>query len=166
MAELDPVTFFIATELFASSDQDSFEQLPVLADRNSATRSTLIMLAHGSKDPCWRVPLDRIGDRAQRNFGRDSVRVAYLRFISPSLPEVIEDLLSRRVHQFRVLPLFLSHEERVTDEVPELLQSLCHKYAAVEIELLPAINEDPSFQRLIWQIMSEHVMPKWLVRSS
>lgn len=167
MSELDPVTFLIATELLAGSDTNSSHRRTAVNSRPTMCSPTLIMLADGNNNEGgWSNSFEDLSQRAQRDFGADSVRLAYLQFNPPALSEVVEDLLSHRIHHFRVLPLFLSDACVAASDVALQIRELEQKYAALDIELLPAVGEDPRFQRLLWQMVREHALPEWLAKSS
>ncbi len=166
MSELDPVTFLIATELSACDASSSHRQ-PALARPHMISSPTLILVAEGGeKESGSSDSFEDLSLRAQRDFGADSVRIAYLHSDLPSLSDVVEDLLSRRIHCVRVLPLFLSEAEPATGDIAFEIQDLREKYAALEIELLPAIGEDARFQRLLWQMVRERALPDWLAKTS
>ena len=50
-----------------------------------AKSECLVLLAHGSRDPQWRVPFERIVDAVQGQSGKTKVRLAYMEFIEPTL---------------------------------------------------------------------------------
>jgi sirohydrochlorin cobaltochelatase len=166
MSELDPVTFLIATELLAGSNANASHRCTIPIHSHAASSSTLILLADGSDNEVGGNSFEDLSQRAQRDFGPDSVRIAYLQSDSPSLPDVVEDLLSRRIHRMRILPLFLSGAELVADNIVQEIRTLQERYAALEIELLPAIGEDTRFQRLLWQMVRENVIPEWRAKTS
>ena len=166
MSELDPVTFLIATELLAGPDRHAKFQGPAVVHPRAAASPTLILLAHGSMDPAGNDYFESIQLRARRDFGTDAVEIAYLHFNSPTLREVVGELLSRRIHQARILPLLFSVSERAAEEIAEMIAELRHDYAALDIELLPPIGQDSRLQRLLWQIVRENVLPEELARTS
>ncbi len=167
MPELDPVTFLIATELLADCDTGSSHRQAALTRPHTINSPTLILLAQGGEnEPGCSDSLEDLCLRAQRHFGADSVCIAYLHSDSPSLSDVVEDLLSRRIHSVRVLPLFFSEAELAAGDIALELHDLQEKYAALEIELLPAIGEDARFQRLLWQMVRERALPYWLAKTS
>ncbi len=167
MSELDPVTFLIATELLAASDTTSSHRRTALARPHTISSPTLILVAQGGENESGSTDsFEDLSLRAQRDFGADSVRIAYLHSDSPSLSEVVENLLSARIHQVRVLPLFLAEAYPAAGEIALEIHDLQEKYAALDIELLPAIGEDARFQRLLWQIVRENALPEWLAKTS
>jgi len=167
MSELDPVTFLIATELLAACDISSSHRQASLTRSHAISSPTLILVAQGgANESGCSDSFEDLSRRAQRDFGADSVRVAYLDSDSPSLFDVVEDLLSRRIHRVRVLPLFLSEADLAAGDIAIEIHDLQEKYAALEIELLPAIGEDARFQRLLWQMVRERALPDWLAKTS
>ena len=165
MYELDPVTFLIATELLAGTTLNIPQRQTALA-QHVANPTALILLATGESGDSWNTPFEDLCLRAQRDFGTNAVRIAYLRSESSSLADVVEDLLSRRIHQIRILPMFLSLTPLLVEHVSTLVQELTEQYAALEIELLPAIIRDARLQRLLWQMVRESVLPEWLAKTS
>jgi sirohydrochlorin ferrochelatase len=167
MSELDPVTFLIATELLAACDTNSAHRQAALTRPHTISSPTLILLAQDSEnEPGLSDCFEDLVLRAQRDFGVDSARIAYLHSDSPSLSDVVEDLLSRRIHCVRVLPLFLSEANLAAGDTVLEIHDLQEKYAALEIELLPAIGEDVRFQRLLWQVVRECALLDWLAKTS
>jgi len=167
MSELDPVTFLIATELLAACDTSSSHRQAALTRPRAISSPTLILVAQGGEDePGSSDCFEDLSLRAQGDFGADSVRIAFLHSDSRSLSDVVEDLLSHRIHRVRVLPLFLSEADLAAGDIAMEIHDLQEKYAALEIELLPAIGEDARFRRLLWQMVRECALPDWLAKTS
>ena len=117
MSELDPVTFLIVTELLTvHTVPPFFGNLPSLAAHDQLANSDSVRRRR-RKSPGWSDSLEDLSLRPQRDFGADSVQVAYLHS-TPHLSDVVENLLSRRIHRFRILPLFLSEGELASDDIP------------------------------------------------
>ena len=68
----------------------------------------LVLLAHGSKDPRWRIPFERIVDAVQGQSEKTVVRLAYMEFIEPTLMDVARECVGQQILRLRILPLFLS----------------------------------------------------------
>jgi sirohydrochlorin ferrochelatase len=167
MSELDPVTFLIATELLAVSDTTSSHRQAALTRPHTVSSPTLILLAQGSENELGGTnSSEDLSLRAQLEFGADSVCIAYLQSDSLSLSAAVKDLLSRRIHCVRVLPLFLSDDGVAAEDIALEISGLQEKYAALEIELLPSIGEDARFRRLLWQIVRERALPDWWAKTS
>jgi sirohydrochlorin cobaltochelatase len=112
----------------------------------------LILFAHGSDDPRWRAPFERMERRLREDLGDDRVRLAYMQYAEPSLPEVVEASVRDGFRSLRVLPLFLAGGAHMAREVPEQLSEITRAHPGLEIDLLPPVGEHPGFFELIGKI--------------
>ena len=112
----------------------------------------LVLLAHGSRDPLWRVPFERIVDAVQGQSGETEVRLAYMEFVGPTLMDVARECVGKILH-LRVLPLFLSMGTHLVTDVPEQVRGAKEQFPQLEVEVLASIGEDPRVTRLIQQIV-------------
>lgn len=81
----------------------------------------IVLFAHGSRDPEWAQPFDRI--RAELVGARPDceVRLAYLDHMSPSLPEALADLKSSQVTNVQIVPLFFGLGGHLKEDLPRLV---------------------------------------------
>lgn len=115
----------------------------------------LVLLAHGSKDPQWRVPFERIVDAVQGQSGKTKVRLAYMEFIGQTLMDVARECVAQQISHLRILPLFWSIGAHLATDVPEQLSQAKAQFPQLEVELLAPVGEDPRLTRLIQQIVIE-----------
>jgi len=87
-----------------------------------APADTLILFAHGARDPEWRVPVDALARRMRALMPALRVDVAFLEFMSPTLPQTIEAVARQGARRVAVAPLFWAEGGHLKREVPELLQ--------------------------------------------
>ena len=120
-----------------------------------ANSECLVLLAHGSKDPQWRVPFERIVDAVQGQSGKTKVRLAYMEFIEPTLMDVARECVGQQISHLRILPLFLSIGAHLATDVPEQVNQAKAKFPQLEIELLAPVGKDPRLAGLIQQIVIE-----------
>ena len=147
-----PVWAQILLESAVSNSKDN----PVQKDQGidaKATKSCLVLLAHGSKDPRWREPFEKLFFKAARDSER--VRLAYMEFTGPTLLEVAEECAREEVESLRVLPLFMAAGAHLATDVPEQLGQVSELYPKMRIELLPPIGEDPMVIALVEQLIRE-----------
>jgi sirohydrochlorin cobaltochelatase len=97
--------------------------------------AAIVLLAHGSRDPAWREPFERIAARVAEVSSAE-VAIAYLEH-GPSLNEVLQRLSGR----VRVVPVFLGAGGHVRSDVPRLVEDARAAYPTTRIELDPAIGE-------------------------
>jgi sirohydrochlorin cobaltochelatase len=120
-----------------------------------AKSECLVLLAHGSRDPRWRIPFERIVDAVQGQSGKTKVRLAYMEFIGPTLMDVARECVGQQISHLRVLPLFLSVGAHLATDVPEQVNQAKAQFPQLEIELLSPVGEDPRLGGLIQQIVIE-----------
>ena len=115
----------------------------------------LVLLAHGSKLPRWRVQFERIVDSVQAQSGKTKVRLAYMEFVDPTLMDVAGECVRQQVLHLKVLPLFFSVGAHLARDVPEQVNRAKEQFPQLEVEVLAPIGEDPRLTKLIQQIVIE-----------
>jgi sirohydrochlorin cobaltochelatase len=120
-----------------------------------AKSECLVLLAHGSKDPRWRVPFERIVDAVQGQSGETEVRLAYMEFVKPTLMDVARECLGQQILRLKILPLFLSTGVHLATDVPGQVNQAKAQFPQLEVELLAPVGEDPRLTGLIQQIVIE-----------
>jgi sirohydrochlorin cobaltochelatase len=119
------------------------------------TSNCLVLLAHGSKDPRWRIPFERIVDAVQGQSGKTKVRLAYMEFSEPTLMDVARECVGQQILRLRILPLFLSVGAHLATDVPEQVNQARAQFPQLELEVLSPIGKDPRLAGLIQQIVIE-----------
>lgn len=115
----------------------------------------LVLLAHGSRDPVWRAPFERLARELTTTLGPASVRLAYLEFESPTLEEVLREAAREGVPRVRILPLFTSSGKHVREDLPEQVARVRREAPSTAFELLPTLGEDPRFFELMRDLARE-----------
>lgn len=102
----------------------------------------LILVAHGSSDPDWRRPLERLVDSLAVELG-DRVALAYLAH-PPSLDDAIVSLAQAGHRRVLVVAALLSPGGRhVKHDIPEAVAAARARYPEIELELDPgALGDD------------------------
>ncbi|WP_299513323.1 CbiX/SirB N-terminal domain-containing protein [uncultured Limnohabitans sp.] len=120
---------------------------------NSLTQpSGVILFAHGSRDPLWRLPIDAVAQRMRAQHPGLPVAVAFLELTEPDLPHTVEALMKQGVAHVRIVPMFLGVGRHAREDLPELVQGLTEAYPQMSFELLPAIGEHPAMTALMAEI--------------
>ena len=120
---------------------------------NSLTQpSGVILFAHGSRDPLWRLPIDAVAQRMRAQHPGLPVAVAFLELTEPDLPHTVEALMKQGVAHVRIVPMFLGVGRHAREDLPELVQGLIEAYPQMSFELLPAIGEHPAMTALMAEI--------------
>lgn len=106
-------------------------------------KTAIILFAHGSRDPDWSAPFERI--RRQVEIARPEARVelAYLESTPPKLVQAAEKLIAQGVRSLIIAPLFMGQGAHAKRDLPELVESLRSNYPSVTVRVLPALSDAP-----------------------
>jgi sirohydrochlorin cobaltochelatase len=80
----------------------------------------IVLVVHGSRDPDWSRPFERIAASLAQKLPAVRVGLAYLEH-GPSLDETVTALVAKGVASIRVVPLFLGPGGHVKDDLPRLV---------------------------------------------
>jgi sirohydrochlorin cobaltochelatase len=120
-------------------------------------KSGVILFAHGSRDPLWRLPIDAVAQRMQALQPGLPVAVAFLELTEPDLPHTVESLMKQGVAHVRIVPMFLGVGRHAREDLPDLVRGLTQAYPQMSFELLPAIGEHPAMTALMADIAAGSV---------
>ena len=107
-------------------------------------KTALILFAHGARDPEWANPLRRVQTAIRQRHGEMSVEVAFLDFMTPSLPEATAKLVDAGNDKIVVMPMFIACGGHLKNDLPGIIEMLRSTYPKVEFSLGGAIGEDES----------------------
>ena len=100
----------------------------------------LILIAHGSRDPRWREPFDKLYHDIRKNQPNSIVFLAYMEFCEPTLEQIAEQL-PKGENCIELLPLFMAAGAHVANELTTFANILKARRPECHIELLPPIGE-------------------------
>ena len=112
----------------------------------------LILVAHGSRDSHWRGSLEDLTGEVRRRLAPTDVRLAFMQFAGPTLPEVVEEGLQEGVRSFHLLPLFMASAGHVDKDIRPLVGELARAHPQARLTVLTPVGEDPAFPELIARI--------------
>ena len=124
-------------------------------DFAAPVRRAIVLFAHGSRDPQWRLPIEAVAAQIRARQPTAAVSCAYLEMCSPSLPDAAALLIAEGAREVRVFPLFLGVGKHAREDLPMLLTSLQIEHPDVVFELLPTVGEDERLTALIAKIALE-----------
>lgn len=101
-------------------------------------KAAVILFAHGSRDPEWAKPFERIRDEVARR--GVEVRLAFLELMQPSLAQALEELEAKGAKSIRIVPVFLGYGGHLKRDLPALVAAANVK-ARVTIEA--PVGEQP-----------------------
>mgnify|MGYP001597315917 CR=1 FL=1 len=112
----------------------------------------IVLLAHGSRDPLWRQPMQQVAARMREHDADVLVTCAYLELAPPDLTAATAQLLSQGAGSICVVPLFLGVGQHVREDLPRLVANVKALHPHLELTLQPAIGEDSRMVELMAQI--------------
>ncbi len=112
--------------------------------------NNLILFAHGARDPRWAAPFLRLQQILQAD-GKVAVHLAFLEFMSPSLPELVAQLLADGQHRMTLVPVFLGQGGHVLRDLPLLIEQLHAQHPQLQLHRAQAVGEDDSVLQAIAQ---------------
>ena len=115
----------------------------------------IVLLAHGSRDPLWRAPIEAVAARITTQQAGSPVVCAYLELCSPTLAEAVQQLVARGAARITVVPMFLGMGKHAREDLPRLLDELRVAHPDVQFHAQPAVGEDARLVQLLAQIATE-----------
>ena len=112
----------------------------------------LILVAHGSRDPLWRGSLETLAQKVSGNLPSEEVRVAFMQFEGPTLPEVVAEAVQAGHEVIRLLPLFMASAGHVDKDIKPMVAELAEAHPAARLDLMIPVGEDDLFPGLITDI--------------
>lgn len=108
-----------------------------------------ILFGHGSRDPAWRIPIDRVATRMLEIDANCLVRCAFLELTEPHLNAVSAELVAIGVKHITIVPMFLGVGRHAREDLPLLAIELQKTYPEVVFLLRPSVGEEPSVIELL-----------------
>ena len=102
---------------------------------------SLILFAHGARDPVWREPVDQLASRIRATVGAPRIAVAFLERMTPTLDEAVADAVAAGAGRVVIAPLFWAPGGHLREDVPALLAVQREAHPAVAFELWPALGQ-------------------------
>ena len=120
----------------------------------------MILLAHGSRDPLWRQPIEAVLLAVQASQPGLPCVCAYLDACAPDLPTATSMLIAQGINRITVLPLFLGTGKHAREDIPRLLNELRLQHPACQFDLQTAAGENPRVTALLAQLAIEAIAPQ------
>ena len=112
----------------------------------------IILFAHGSRDPQWRLPIEAVAAQIAARQHSTLVRCAYLELCLPSLPDAAIELVAAGARKIRIFPLFLGVGKHAREDLPLLITEIRQAHPDLDVELLPTAGESDKLISLMADI--------------
>jgi len=107
-------------------------------------KKAVVLFAHGSREPEWARPFEKISAALARKLPGSEIRVAYLEAMRPSLDEALAALVAKKAVRITVVPVFLGQGGHLKKDLPRLVAAAAEAHPGVEIALAAPIGEQPA----------------------
>ncbi len=124
------------------------------------TFDTIILFAHGARDPRWADPLREISKEILRMAPGARVELAFLEFMEPALLEVAAKLEASGCNTARLVPVFLGGAGHVLRDLPGLLTECRHRYPSLVIDAQDAVGQRVEVIRAIAKVALQENLDK------
>lgn len=118
----------------------------------------IILFAHGSRDPQWRLPFEAIL-QSMREQHTGAAELAFLECMEPSLSQAIDAMAQTGIEHINVIPVFLAVGSHVRKDLPVLLDAARAAHPTLKISSSAAIGEQVDIQRAIARFALSTVSP-------
>jgi sirohydrochlorin cobaltochelatase len=129
------------------ADKQQDQRLPA----NGGMRG-IILLAHGSRDPLWKKPIEAVASQIGQIAPTTAVRCAYLEATTPDLASSAAELADLGIVEISVVPLFMGVGKHAREDLPVLMAALRAKHPQIAFNLRPSLGEEPQIIELIARI--------------
>jgi sirohydrochlorin cobaltochelatase len=123
-----------------------------LPQHQSQHQQGIILFAHGSRDPLWRLPIEAVAHQIQSLSPDVPVMCAFLELTSPDLSTCVKEMTHRGLKKIAVVPMFLGIGKHAREDLPLLMSEIQAAYPQLQFELRKAIGEEPALTQAMAQI--------------
>ena len=107
-----------------------------------ATRSGVILFAHGSRDARWAEPFERLRDKLSAQRPQADVRLAFLELMTPNLADAVAAMALQGTTDITLVPVFLGQGGHVRRDLPALADACRAAHPGLTLRVSAAIGED------------------------
>jgi sirohydrochlorin cobaltochelatase len=105
-------------------------------------RTAIILFGHGSREPQWLEPFQRLANRVRQNCPRLEVRLAFLELMSPDLATAVAQLAALGTQLIRIVPVFIGQGAHVRSDLPKVVENLRRQYPEITLQCVSAVGDD------------------------
>lgn len=115
--------------------------------------TSLILIAHGSKNPEWAAPFLATTTGLREEMGANAVYLSFMENGTPDLPEAVRQAVAEGADRCRFLPMFMAKGAHFTKDIPALLAEIQQEFPDLAIELLEPIGLHQRFLEMVRSVI-------------
>jgi len=129
--------------------------IDTVTEKQPETSETqLILLAHGSSDPAWQIPFQKMTQSIADN-QKYPVTLAFMELCRPSLEDIALSFSAEKNYTLEILPLFFSAGRHLKKDVPEQIKVLSQKHPHLTIKLHEPVGGHPKMMDALTAIAGD-----------
>lgn len=101
----------------------------------------IVLFAHGSRDPQWGEPVQRLAGIVAKRDAGVSVVTAFLEHLPPPLEQAVATLAERGVDDITVVPVFIAQGGHLKQDLPRIVAAIRETHPDLSIKLAPAMGD-------------------------
>jgi sirohydrochlorin cobaltochelatase len=101
----------------------------------------IVLFGHGARDPKWAEPFERLRAITQAQAPGATVALAFLEFMSPTLPELVRQSVQAGCKEVKVVPVFFGQGGHVLRDLPAMVAQLRADFPDVRLAVADAVGE-------------------------
>jgi len=117
----------------------------------------VILFAHGSRDPRWKEPFEKLESRLSRHSPGVMVRAAYLQDSVPDIYQAASEMTDNGVSQITVIPMFLAVGAHSANDFPKIETRLKEAHPTVHFKWTSVLGEWDETQEALVSLMAEKI---------
>jgi sirohydrochlorin cobaltochelatase len=102
----------------------------------------LVLFAHGARDDRWAAPFQRLQHILQAKLPGVTVSLAFLELMTPSLPDLVPQLMADGCNDVTVVPVFFGQGGHVLRDLPVMTARLQKQHPGLALKVAMAVGED------------------------
>jgi sirohydrochlorin cobaltochelatase len=110
---------------------------------------TIILFAHGSRDPEWAAPLRELQKSVASQRPDAQVLLSFLELMQPDLPAALAQAAAQGARRATVVPLFLSAGAHLKSDLPRLVEAASVAHPQLAVRVLPPLGENEAVLRVL-----------------
>ena len=101
----------------------------------------LVLFAHGARDPKWAEPFERLRMITQAQDPNATVALAFLEFMTPTLPDLVRQAVRNGCEDVTVVPIFFGQGGHVLRDLPVMVAQLRDEFPDMKLKVADAVGE-------------------------
>jgi sirohydrochlorin cobaltochelatase len=114
-----------------------------------------VFFCHGSRNPGWREPFERLLEEFRQANPRRAARLAFLELMTPTLPQALAELAAAGHDVIEIHPLFLAGGAHTRVDLPALVAEATRDRPGLRVTVGAPLLESPRIRAALVAALGE-----------